>query len=209
MSGHTHTAFCFLFFTPISCSPGPRTPPTSPSKSAHRSFLGSGSCSAREEVTGLGDWGSGVLTRMHFRYDNTVLLQKAPWLCCKAGFCWGDQEVSWDLFSVLSLVPSFPTPSRHLSFLCSVAPEKEQKSENARLKKEHLGDINHRDSALVGSYSAGPNKNAQVYLTRKKPRNSQQEPLFRYWCTSAPILCAQTPGTEHQLSSDWMVPEAS
>lgn len=30
MSGHTHTAFCFLFFTPISCSPGPRTPPHLP-----------------------------------------------------------------------------------------------------------------------------------------------------------------------------------
>ena len=44
----------------------------------------------------------GVFTCTHFPYDNTMLLQNAPWLCWKSGFCWGDQKGKWDLISTTS-----------------------------------------------------------------------------------------------------------
>lgn len=62
MPGHTHTIF-FYFFLPPSPAVLTRVPH---SKTAHRSFLGPGFCSAGEEGRGLGDGGSGVFTWMHF-----------------------------------------------------------------------------------------------------------------------------------------------
>lgn len=108
MWGHTHTVFLlFCFLLPFSwVLPYPTRNPSS--KSTHRSFLGSESCSRRGNtlrwlVLGISIW-------MHFPYQNTTLLQKAPWLCWKSGFCWGDQKGRWDLISATSPISSTNAP---------------------------------------------------------------------------------------------------